>query len=243
MTTDKALVIIPTYNEKENIERIVPAALQQGQNFNVLVVDDGSPDGTAALVKKMMELEENKDRIFILEREGKQGLGSAYIAGFRWALERDYEFVFEMDADFSHNPDTLPKFIAKANEENHDLVLGSRYLNGKISVVNWDWKRLILSYGGNVYARLVTGLKISDATGGFKCFRRRALEALDMDSINAGGYSFQIETTYKLWKKGYSIGEIPIVFTDRTEGTSKMSGGIISEAVFLMFRLRFSRVR
>lgn len=235
---EKALVIIPTYNEKENIELIVQAALEQGEMFSVLVVDDNSPDGTADLVKTMMK--NNSDRLYILEREGKMGLGSAYVAGFKWALEREYEYIFEMDADFSHDPNELPIFIERAKDA--DLVLGCRYLNGRISVVNWDWKRLVLSYGANMFTRIVSGLKLADATGGFKCFRRKALEALDLDYISSDGYCFQIETSYKLSKKGYRIVETPIIFTDRTRGTSKMSAGIISEAFFRVFKLRFSKV-
>jgi dolichol-phosphate mannosyltransferase len=236
---EAALVIIPTYNEKENITAIIAKVYEQGDQFSVLVVDDGSPDGTGAIVKDLMK--NYPERLFILERSGKQGLGSAYVAGFRWALEREYEYIFEMDADFSHSPDMLPKFIAQA--QSADLVLGCRYKDGRISVVNWDWKRLLLSYGANLYTRIVTGMKIADATGGFKCFRRRALQALDFNTISSDGYCFQIETTYYLHKLGYTIAEIPIVFTDRTLGTSKMSGGIISEALFVVFRLRFTKVK
>jgi len=233
MAFPKSLVIIPTYNEKENITRIIPTVLAQDTCLEVLVVDDGSPDGTGDLVQGMAA---GEPRIHLMRRAGKMGLGSAYIAGFRWALERDFQRIFEMDADFSHDPAALPTFLACA--ESADLVLGSRYLGGRISVVNWDWKRLILSYGANLYTRLVTGLPISDATGGFKCFRREALEALDFNSMRSDGYCFQIETTYKIWKKKLRVVETPIVFTDRTLGTSKMSGGIISEAFFLVLRLR-----
>ena len=233
MSFPKSLVIIPTYNEKENITRILPAVLSQHECLEVLVVDDGSPDGTGDLVQGITQAE---PRVHLMRRSGKQGLGTAYIAGFRWALERDYQRVFEMDADFSHDPASLVKFLEAAEEA--DLVLGSRYLGGRISVVNWDWKRLMLSYGANLYARLVTGLPVADATGGFKCFRREALQALDFSSMRSDGYCFQIETTYKIWKKGLRVREIPIVFADRTLGTSKMSGGIISEAFFLVLRLR-----
>lgn len=234
MSFPKSLVIIPTYNERENIPLILPRILEQHSCLEVLVVDDHSPDGTANLVKELMAQE---PRIHILERSGKLGLGTAYVAGFRWALERDYGRIFEMDADFSHNPQDLVRFLEKAQEA--DLVLGSRYLHGRISVVNWDWKRLLLSYGANLYTRIATGLPIADATGGFKCFRREALLALDLDGVRSDGYCFQIETTYKVWKKGLRVAEVPIVFTDRTLGTSKMSGGIISEAFFLVLRLRF----
>lgn len=233
MVFPKSLVIIPTYNEKENILKIIPAVLQQHSCLEVLVVDDGSPDGTGDLVQGLIDQE---PRIHLMRRKGKMGLGSAYIAGFRWALERDYQRIFEMDADFSHDPGELVPFLTCA--ENADLVLGSRYLNGRISVINWDWKRLILSYGANLYTRLITRLPVSDATGGFKCFRREALQALNFDSMRSDGYCFQIETTYKIWKKGLRVVETPIVFTDRTLGTSKMSGGIISEAFFLVLRLR-----
>jgi dolichol-phosphate mannosyltransferase len=233
MTFPKSLVIVPTYNEKENILLMLEAILQQHECLEVLVVDDGSPDGTGDMVAA--EAEKNT-RIHLIRRKGKMGLGSAYVTGFKWALERDYERVFEMDADFSHSPSDLTRFLETA--EDADLVLGSRYMKQRISVVNWDLRRLILSYGANVYTRMVTGLPISDATGGFKCFRREALQALNLDKMKSDGYCFQIETTFKIWKKGLRVKEIPIVFTDRTRGTSKMSGGIISEAFFLVLKLR-----
>ena len=233
MTFPKSLVIVPTYNEKENILLMLDAILQQHECLEVLVVDDGSPDGTGDMVAA--EAEKNS-RIHLIRRKGKMGLGSAYVTGFKWALERDFERVFEMDADFSHSPSDLTRFLEAAEES--DLVLGSRYMKQRISVVNWDLRRLILSYGANVYTRLVTGLPISDATGGFKCFRREALQALNLDKMKSDGYCFQIETTFKIWKKGLRVKEIPIVFTDRTRGTSKMSGGIISEAFFLVLKLR-----
>ena len=233
MTFPKSLVIVPTYNEKENILLMLDAILQQHECLDVLVVDDGSPDGTGDMVAA--EAEKNS-RIHLIRRKGKMGLGSAYVTGFKWALERDYERVFEMDADFSHSPSDLTRFLEAAEES--DLVLGSRYMKQRISVVNWDLRRLILSYGANVYTRMVTGLPISDATGGFKCFRREALQALNLDKMKSDGYCFQIETTFKIWKKGLRVKEIPIVFTDRTRGTSKMSGGIISEAFFLVLKLR-----
>lgn len=230
----KSLVIIPTYNEKENIVSIIPAVLSQDPCFEVLVVDDGSPDGTGDLVE---EIGKTESRVHLMRRQKKMGLGTAYVAGFKWALDRDFEYVFEMDADFSHSPNDLTRFLDKANE-GADLVLGSRYLERRISVVNWDLRRLMLSYGANMYTRLVTGLPISDATGGFKCFSRRALETLDLSKMKSDGYCFQIETTFKIWKKQMSVAEIPIVFTDRTKGVSKMSGGIISEALFLVIKLR-----
>lgn len=234
MNYPKSLVIIPTYNEKDNISLIIPAALAQDPCLEVLIVDDGSPDGTGDIVEKMAA--ENA-KVHLLRRPGKMGLGSAYVAGFRWALERDFERVFEMDADFSHNPEDLPRFLAAAEEA--DLVLGSRYNEKKLGVVNWDWKRLLLSYFANLYTRIVTGLPVKDATGGFKCFRRSALESLDLSNMKSDGYCFQIETTFKIWKKGLRVKEIPIVFTDRIRGVSKMSGGIISEAFFLVLKLRF----
>ncbi|PBC66826.1 dolichol-phosphate mannosyltransferase [Fibrobacter intestinalis] len=236
MNYPKSLVIIPTYNEKDNISLIIPAALAQDPCLEVLIVDDGSPDGTGDIVEKMAA--ENA-KVHLLRRPGKMGLGSAYVAGFRWALERDFERVFEMDADFSHNPEDLPRFLAAAEEA--DLVLGSRYNEKKLGVVNWDWKRLLLSYFANLYTRIVTGLPVKDATGGFKCFRRSALESLDLSGMKSDGYCFQIETTFKIWKKGLRVKEIPIVFTDRIRGVSKMSGGIISEAFFLVLKLRFKR--
>ena len=232
----KSLVIIPTYNEMENIPGFLPLVLEQNENLEILVVDDGSPDGTGDFVEN---LSKENGRVHLLRRKKKMGLGTAYVAGFKWALERDYERIFEMDADGSHSPQVLNTFLKEA--ENADLILGSRYLNGKISVVNWDWKRLILSYGANLYTRIVTGMPFADATGGFKCFCRAALQSLDLDKLKSDGYCFQIETTHRLWKKGLKIREIPIIFTDRTKGTSKMSGGIISEAFFLVLKLRFKK--
>src|SRR5690554_231130 len=233
MDFPKSLVIIPTYNEKENITLIITEVLSQNSCLEVLVVDDNSPDGTGAIVQDLVN--ENA-KVHLLTRKEKLGLGSAYVLGFEWALARDYQRIFEMDADFSHSPKDLIRFLEKA--ETHDLVLGSRYLDSKISVINWDMKRLILSYAANLYTRFVTRLPVSDATGGFKCFRREALEAIDLSKMKSDGYCFQIETTFKIWKKGLKVAEIPIVFTDRTRGTSKMSGGIISEAFFLVLKLR-----
>jgi dolichol-phosphate mannosyltransferase len=218
----------------ENIPEILPRILEQNENLEILVVDDGSPDGTGNFVEN---LSKENNRVHLLRREKKMGLGTAYVAGFKWALEKDYDRVFEMDADGSHSPQALNSFLKEA--ENADLVLGSRYLNGKISVVNWDWKRLILSYCANFYTRFVTGMPFSDATGGFKCFSREALQSLDFGKLKSDGYCFQMETTHTLWKKGLKIKEIPIIFTDRTKGSSKMSGGIISEAFFLVLKLRF----
>lgn len=228
----RTLVVIPTYNEAENITRIVPEVLRQDPRIDVLVVDDGSPDGTAGMVKEMMA---GNPRIRILERPGKMGLGTAYVAGFKLALPLGYEYIFEMDADFSHDPKEIPIFLKAA--EQHDLVLGSRYSNG-IRVVNWPMNRLLLSYYANIYSRIMTGLRVHDATGGFKCFRRRVLEAIDLDSIRSNGYAFQIEMSFNAWKKGFSITEIPIIFLDRAQGTSKMSKKIVYEAVFMLWRLR-----
>ncbi len=229
-----ALVIIPTYNEFENISAIIPMILKEDLPLHVLVVDDGSPDGTGQAVK---DLQQEYPQVHLMEREGKGGLGSAYIAGFKWALMNEYEWVFEMDADFSHDPKYLKDFLAKIPE--CDVVLGSRYKDGKISVVNWDWSRLVLSYMANIYARIATGLPIRDATGGFKCFTYKALKALNLDAVQSDGYSFQIEISYRLWKKGFDLQEIPIIFADREVGESKMSGKIIYEALFVLLKLRF----
>jgi dolichol-phosphate mannosyltransferase len=231
--SEKALVIVPTYNERENVSRTVPAILAQDPSLEVLVVDDGSPDGTGAIADGMAAAD---PRIHVLHREGKLGLGTAYIAGFKWALARDYELIFEMDADFSHPPEKIPEFLIAI--ENADLVLGSRYLNGEVNVVNWPMSRLFLSYSANIYARAVTGLPVFDATGGFKCYRRRVLEAIDLDDVRSNGYAFQIEMTFRAWKKGFRIVEIPFVFFDRTHGASKMSKKIVREAVWMVWRLR-----
>lgn len=231
---DRALVIVPTYNERENILKLIDAVLAQSPTIDVLVVDDGSPDGTGTLVD---ERAASDGRVHIIHRERKLGLGTAYVAGFRWALERDYEFIFEMDADFSHDPQHLPQFLASI--ENADLVLGSRYRDRKVTVVNWPIGRLMLSYFANVYARLVTGLNVFDATGGYKCFRRRVLEAIDLNDVRSNGYAFQIEMSFRAWRRGFRIVEIPIVFVDRTEGSSKMSKRIVREAVWMVWRLRW----
>ena len=231
--TERALVIVPTYNELSNLGQIVPDILAQDERIEILLVDDNSPDGTGELAD---ELAKENPRIHTIHREGKQGLGTAYIAGFRWALERDYEYVFEMDADHSHDPKHLPEFLEAVQDA--DLVLGSRYLDGRVTVVNWPMTRLILSYAANIYARLVTGNKLCDATGGFKCFRRRVLETIELDSVRSNGYSFQIEMSFRAKRKGFRITEIPIVFVDRTDGESKMSGAIVREAVWMVWRLR-----
>lgn len=226
------LIVIPTYNELDNLPRLLEQIEGLALGLHVLVVDDGSPDGTGGWVRGQLAA---RPHLHLLERSGKQGLGSAYVAGFKFALEKGYDHIFEMDADFSHNPASLPEFLREI--ENHDLVLGSRYIHG-VTVVNWPMSRLLLSYFANWYARWVTGLPIRDATGGFKCFRASALKALDFSRIKSDGYSFQIEVTFKLWKKGFRIKEIPIIFVDRTAGQSKMSGQIIHEALFLLLRLR-----
>jgi dolichol-phosphate mannosyltransferase len=227
-----SLIVIPTYNEIENLPPLLERIEGLQLGLHVLVVDDGSPDGTGAWVRGQLAA---KPYLNLLERQGKLGLGSAYVAGFKYALEKGYDHVFEMDADFSHDPASLPEFLREI--ESHDLVLGSRYLHG-VTVVNWPMSRLLLSYFANMYARWVTGLPIRDATGGFKCFRTSVLRDIHLDSIKSDGYSFQIELTFKIWKKGFRIKEIPIIFVDRTKGQSKMSGQIIHEALFLLVRLR-----
>jgi dolichol-phosphate mannosyltransferase len=231
---ERALVIVPTYNERSNIGRLVPAVLAQDSSLEVLVVDDASPDGTGAIVDGLAAAD---PRVHVIHRGGKLGLGTAYIAGFRWALERKYDLIFEMDADFSHNPERLPEFLAAIKET--DLVLGSRYQNGHVNVVNWPMSRLFLSYAANLYARAITGLPIFDTTGGFKCFRRKVLEAIDLNSVKSNGYAFQIEMSYRAWKHGFRLVEIPIIFVDRTEGESKMSKRIVREAVWMVWRLRW----
>ncbi len=231
---DRALVIVPTYNERFNIARLIPAVLAQDPSLEMLVVDDASPDGTGGVVDAIAA---NNDRVHVIHREGKLGLGTAYIAGFRWALERKYDLVFEMDADFSHNPELLPEFLQAVKEA--DVVLGSRYQGGRVNVVNWPMSRLFLSYAANIYARAVTGLPVSDTTGGFKCFRRNVLESVDLNSVRSNGYAFQIEMSFRAWKRGFRLFEIPIIFVDRTEGVSKMSKKIVREAVWMVWRLRW----
>lgn len=232
--SDRALVIVPTYNEASNIPQLIPQILGQDDRLDVLIVDDGSPDGTGKIATQMAA---EHSRIHVMQREKKLGLGTAYVAGFRWALERDYAFVFEMDADFSHDPKHLPEFLAAIADA--DVVLGSRYLGGRVNVVNWPIGRLIMSYGANIYARLVTGVKLADATSGFRCYRRQVLETIDLDDIRSNGYAFQIEMSFRSSRKGFRIKEIPIVFVDRVDGTSKMSAAIAREAVWMVWRLRF----
>jgi dolichol-phosphate mannosyltransferase len=231
--SERALVVIPTYNEAVNLPQIVPAVLGQDPRLEVLIVDDNSPDGTGQIADEMSR---TNARVHTMHRDGKLGLGTAYIAGFKWALERHYDYVFEMDADFSHDPAHLKEFL-KAIED-ADIVLGSRYLNGKVTVVNWPMGRLMLSYLANIYARWITGLRIWDLTGGFKCFRRRVLEAIDLSQVGSNGYAFQIEMSVRAWRKGFKFREIPIVFVDRTEGQSKMNKAIVREAVWKVPRLR-----
>jgi dolichol-phosphate mannosyltransferase len=230
----RALVIVPTYNERDNLPRLVPAILSRDARLEILVVDDGSPDGTGELAE---EIAASEPRVHVLHRAGKLGLGTAYIAGFRWGLERGYDCVFEMDADFSHDPAHLPQFLTAIDE--YDVVLGSRYLHGRVTVVNWPMGRLLLSYFANMYARWVTGLPIADATGGFKCFRRQVLASVDLERVESNGYAFQIEMSFRAWKKGFRLGEIPIMFVDRDAGESKMSKKIVREAVWRVWRLRW----
>jgi dolichol-phosphate mannosyltransferase len=230
---ERALVVIPTYNEAANLPQIVPLVLAQDQRLEVLVVDDGSPDGTGRLAD---ELAQGNPRVHVQHREGKLGLGTAYIHGFRWALERGYDYVFEMDADFSHDPGYLKDFLKAIADA--DVVLGSRYVEGRVAVVNWPMGRLLLSYFANIYARWVTGLRIWDLTGGFKCFRRRVLEAIDLSQVKSNGYAFQIEMSVRAWRKKFKLTEIPIVFVDRAEGQSKMNRAIVREAVWMVPRLR-----
>jgi len=234
----KGLIIIPTYNEANNIKNLIPIVLKQDRNIDVLVVDDNSPDKTASVVKGIMK---NNKRVFILERKKKEGLGRAYIAGFKWALQskKKYDYVCEMDADFSHDPAELHLFI-EALKDGYDAVCGSRYVRG-VRVLNWDLKRLFLSICGNIYARLATGVKLTDLTGGYNCYSRKVLESLDLDKISSNGYSFQIEMKAKTIYKGYKIKEVPIVFRDRFEGSTKMSGGIINEALYKCWKIRFDK--
>ena len=232
----KTLVIIPTYNECENIEKITKEVLQTDRSVDVLVVDDNSPDGTAGIVHS---IQSNEPRVHLLLRKNKQGLGKAYIAGFKYAIEHEYDYIFEMDADFSHDPKAIQKFLEKIQD--CDLVLGSRYLHG-VTVINWPLRRLFLSYSANLYSRIVTGMSVKDATGGFKCFRREVLEAIDLDRVKSGGYAFQIEMSFKAWKKGFRIVELPIIFTDRVEGSSKMSKKIIFEAIWMVWKLRLMSI-
>jgi dolichol-phosphate mannosyltransferase len=234
MENKKVLVIIPTYNEVDNLPKLIPRVLAQDENINVLIIDDNSPDGTADFVSNEMN---NNSHIKLIRREKKMGLGTAYITGFKYALENSYDYIFEMDADFSHNPAEIPNFLKEL--ENYDLVLGSRYIEG-VNVVNWPMQRLMLSKFANIYSSFVTGMSIKDATGGYKAFRKEVLQAIDLDEIKSNGYSFQIEMTFKAWKKGFRIKEISIIFVDRVKGTSKMSKKIVREAIIMVWKLRFA---
>ena len=232
----RVLIVIPTYNESENISRLIPQLLAVSAEISVLVVDDSSPDGTSDVVRAMASRDA---RVHLIERPRKMGLGTAYVAGFTFAIERGYDYVFEMDADFSHDPAEIPNFLAQMKD--HDLVIGSRYLNG-VRVLDWPMRRLLLSYAANVWTKFLTRLPVHDATGGFKCYRRQVLEAIDLDQIHSNGYAFQIEMSYKIWRKGFRLVEIPIVFNDRRVGTSKMSGRIVYEAFFMLWKLVFKNL-
>lgn len=236
MPDRKKLIIIPTFNELENITRLLPQVLSKDEGIDVLIVDDNSPDGTAAFVENESK---NNNRIHLIKRSSKQGLGTAYIVGFKYALQNGYHLIFEMDADFSHDPNEIPRFLEEI--KNSDLILGSRYKNG-VNVINWPMRRLLLSWFANLYTRVITGMPVYDATGGFKCFRREVLEAIDLDRVKSNGYAFQIEMNYKAWKKRFRIKEIPIIFVDRVKGTSKMSKKIVREAVVMVWKLRFKSI-
>lgn len=236
MDKSDSIVIIPTYNEKENIEKIIRAVFGLDKCFHILVIDDGSPDGTASIVKGLIE-KEFPNRLFILERKGKMGLGTAYIAGFKWSINHGYDYIFEMDADFSHAPTDLPRLYSACADEGYDLAIGSRYISG-VNVVNWPIGRVLMSYFASMYVRMITGFKVHDTTAGFKCYRRRVLETIDLDAVRFKGYAFQIEMKFTTYKCGFKIKEVPVIFVNRVEGVSKMSGGIFSEAVFGVIRLR-----
>lgn len=234
------IVIVPTYNERENIERLIRKVFSLEVFFDLLVVDDNSPDGTAQVVKELIK--EYPDRLFLIERSGKLGLGTAYIEGFKWALQRDYKYIYEMDADFSHNPDDLIRLYIECHYNGYDVVIGSRYIQG-VNVVNWPMSRVLLSYFASIYVRLMTSMKIKDPTAGFICYSRKFLESINLNKIRFIGYAFQIEMKYIAWKLSYKIKEIPIIFTDRTEGQSKMTKGIIREAFWGVIKLRFINVK
>jgi dolichol-phosphate mannosyltransferase len=231
-----SIVIIPTYNEKENIEKIIRAVFSLDKIFNVLIIDDGSPDGTAEIVKRLQG--EFSDRLYLLERSGKLGLGTAYITGFKWALERKYEYIFEMDADFSHNPKDLIRLYDACTKEGADIAIGSRYITG-VNVVNWPISRVLMSYFASIYVRMISGMNIKDTTAGFKCYRRKVLESIDLDKIRFKGYAFQIEMKFTAYTQGFYLKEVPIIFINRVEGVSKMSGGIFGEALFGVIRLKW----
>lgn len=232
----KILIIIPTYNELENLPRLLPEVLSKDDGIDVLIVDDNSPDGTSAFIESQIK---NNNRIHLIKRSSKQGLGTAYIAGFKYALQNGYDFVFEMDADFSHDPKEIPRFLDEI--KNSDVVLGSRYING-VNVINWPMRRLLLSSFANLYTRFITGMPVHDATGGFKCFRIKVLQAIDLNKVKSNGYAFQIEMSFKAWKKGFKVKEIPIIFVDRVKGKSKMSRKIVREAVTMVWKLRLKSI-
>ncbi len=237
---DKKIIIIPTYNEKENIEKIIRAVFGLDGEYHIIVIEDGSPDGTGEIVKRMQK--EFPERLFMIERSGKQGLGTAYIAGFKWAVAHGYDYIFEMDADFSHNPEDVPRLYAACAEGGADLAIGSRYCNG-ISVINWPIGRVIMSYYASVFVRTVLNMRIFDTTAGFKCYRRKVLETIDLDNIRMKGYGFQIEMKYTTHKLGFKIAEVPIIFVDRKEGTSKMSSGIFGEAFWGVLKMKFRKIK
>ena len=238
MHVSDSIVIISTYNEMENIGNIIRAVFSLEKCFHILVIDDGSPDGTAAIVKDMMTQEEFADRLFILERSGKLGLGTAYITGFKWSLEHGYDYIFEMDADFSHDPHDLPRLYAACHDEGYDVAVGSRYVSG-VNVVNWPIGRVLMSYFASKYVRIVTGFKVHDTTAGFVCYKRRVLETIELDKIRFKGYAFQIEMKYTAYKIGFKIKEVSVIFVNRREGVSKMSGGIFGEAFLGVMKLRW----
>jgi dolichol-phosphate mannosyltransferase len=231
------IILIPTYNEIENIEKIIRKVFSLTEPFHILIIDDGSPDGTAQIVKQLQQ--EFANVLFMLERNGKQGLGKAYIAGFKWSIERQYDYIFEMDADFSHNPDDLIRLYDECKNKGADVSVGSRYVKGG-KVVNWPFNRIFISYGASVYVRLITWMPVKDCTAGFVCYKREVLEAIDLDHIKFIGYAFQIEMKYSAWRKGFKIKEVPITFVDRTEGVSKMSKGIVKEAILGVWKMKFS---
>lgn len=238
MNSSDSIVIIPTYNEKENIEKIIRAVMALDINVNMLIIDDGSPDGTASIVKGLMQTD-FPDRLFIIERSGKLGLGTAYITGFKWCIEKGYDYIFEMDADFSHDPNDLPRLLKACREDGYDVAIGSRYVSG-VNVVNWPMGRVLMSYFASKYVNLVTGLPVHDTTAGFKCYRRQVLETIGLDSIHFKGYAFQIEMKFTAYKCGFKIKEVPVIFVNRELGVSKMSGGIFGEAFFGVIRLKIS---
>ncbi|MBR3021777.1 MAG: polyprenol monophosphomannose synthase [Bacteroidaceae bacterium] len=236
MNASDSIVIIPTYNEKENIENIIRAVFGLEKVFHILVIEDGSPDGTADIVRRLQG--EFPERLFMVERSGKQGLGTAYICGFKWGLEHGYDYIFEMDADFSHNPNDLPRLYAACADEGYDLAIGSRYVSG-VNVINWPMGRVLMSYYASRYVQFITRIPVRDTTAGFKCYRRRVLETIDLDGIRFKGYAFQIEMKFTTWKCGFRIKEVPVIFVNRELGTSKMNSSIFGEAVFGVLRLRW----